>query len=111
MFRNLRLSTIGCAILAILVASVEAQQQPVAHHGRVRVHFIAAEEIDWDYAPLGRDASTRRCGLLGDIEQVSESLKRYPWTTLAALKGDPQVLRKLEETEKLLKDLKKALSR
>jgi hypothetical protein len=55
MFRNLRLSTIGCAILAILVASVEAQQQPVAHHGRVRVHFISAEEIDWDYAPLGRD--------------------------------------------------------
>ena len=55
MFRNLRLSTIGCAILAILVASMEAQQQPVAHHGRVRVHFIAAEEIDWDYTPLGRD--------------------------------------------------------
>ena len=50
-------------------------------------------------------------GLLGDIEQISESLQRYSWTTLAALKGDPQVLRKLEETEKLLKDLKKALSR
>jgi hypothetical protein len=40
---------------------------------------------------------------LGDIEQVSESLRRYPWTTLAALKGDPHVQRKLEETEKLLK--------
>jgi hypothetical protein len=50
-------------------------------------------------------------GLLGDIEQVSESLRRYPWTTLAALKGDVQVLRKLEETEELLRDLKKALSR
>ncbi len=50
-------------------------------------------------------------GLLGDIEQISESLQRYSWTTLAALKGDQQVLRKLEETEKLLKELKKALSR
>jgi len=50
-------------------------------------------------------------GLLGDIEQLTESLQRYPWTTLAAMKGDQQVLRKLEETEKLIKDLKKALSR
>jgi hypothetical protein len=33
----------------------------------------------------------------------------YQWTTLAALKGDPEVLRKLEETEKLLKDLRKKL--
>jgi hypothetical protein len=35
----------------------------------------------------------------------------YPWTTLAALKGDPEVLRRLEETEKLLKDLRKTLSK
>jgi ParB family chromosome partitioning protein len=50
-------------------------------------------------------------GLLGDIEELSDALKRYPWTTLAEMKGDIQVLRKLEETEKLLKDLKKALSK
>jgi hypothetical protein len=36
---------------------------------------------------------------------------RYPWTTLAEMKGDPQVLRRLEEAEKLLKDLKKALAK
>jgi ParB family chromosome partitioning protein len=50
-------------------------------------------------------------GLLGDIEQISESLQRYPWTTLAALKGNPEVLHKLEETEKLLKELRKALAK
>jgi ParB family transcriptional regulator, chromosome partitioning protein len=50
-------------------------------------------------------------GLLGDIEQISESLQRYPWTTLATLKGNPEVLRKLEETEKLLKELRKALAK
>jgi ParB family transcriptional regulator, chromosome partitioning protein len=60
---------------------------------------------------LGPAPSKRSQGLLGDIEQISESLQRYSWTTLASLKGDPHVLRKLEETEKLLKDLKKALSR
>lgn len=55
--------------------------------------------------------SKKAHGLLGDIEQLSESLQRYPWTTLAAMKGDQQVIRKLEETEKLIKELKKALSR
>ena len=50
-------------------------------------------------------------GLVGDIDQISESLKRHSWTTLAALKGDPQVLRKLEEAEKLLKELRRTLSR
>ena len=53
----------------------------------------------------------KRHGLLADIEELSESLRRYPWTTLAEMKGDPQVIRRLDETEKLLKDLKKALSR
>jgi hypothetical protein len=53
MFRTLLLFSFGCTIFAILAASAEAQEQPVAHHGRVRVHFIAAEEIEWDYVPLG----------------------------------------------------------
>jgi ParB family chromosome partitioning protein len=53
--------------------------------------------------------SKKAQGLLGDIDQISESLQRYSWTALAALKGDQQVIRKLEETEKLLKELKKAL--
>jgi hypothetical protein len=30
------------------------QNQP-ARSGHVRVYFIAAEEVDWDYAPSGRD--------------------------------------------------------
>ena len=57
-------------------------------------------------------AKTKRGkGLISDVEELTESLRRYPWTTLAEMKGDRQVIRKLEETEKLLKDLKRALSR
>ena len=55
MLKTLFWLTSGWAICAISAASTEAQQQPVAHHGRVRVHFIAAEEVEWDYAPLARD--------------------------------------------------------
>jgi ParB family transcriptional regulator, chromosome partitioning protein len=77
-----------------------------------RDHFLSSGgTIESALRTLGPTPSKKNQGLLGDIEQVSESLRRYSWTTLAALKGDTQVLRKLEETEKLLKDLKKALSR
>jgi ParB family chromosome partitioning protein len=51
-----------------------------------------------------------QAGLVGDIEELSDVLRRYPWTTLAELKGDADILKKLEETEKLLRDLKKALT-
>jgi ParB family chromosome partitioning protein len=54
---------------------------------------------------------TKSEGLIGDIENLSEAIKRYPWTTLSALKGDQQLIRRIEETEKLLKDLKKSLSK
>src|SRR5271156_6785300 len=75
-------------------------------------NFLSSDgSVDSALRSLVPPPSKKAHGLLGDIEQISESLQRYSWTALAALKGDPQVLRKLEETEKLLKDLKKALSR
>jgi ParB family chromosome partitioning protein len=60
---------------------------------------------------MGPTTSKRGHGLAGDLEALTESLRRYPWTTLASLKGDQMVLRKLDEAERLLKDLKKALSK
>lgn len=59
---------------------------------------------------LGPVSPKKSQGLIGDIDQISESLKRYPWTVLASMKGDTQILRKLEETEDLIKALRKALS-
>lgn len=75
-------------------------------------NFLHPEgSIETALKTLSPPPSKKAHGLLGDIEQLSESLQRYPWTTLAAMKGDQQVMRKLEETEKLIKELKKALSR
>jgi ParB family transcriptional regulator, chromosome partitioning protein len=75
-------------------------------------NFLSPEgSIETALKTLSPPPSKKAHGLLGDIEQLSESLQRYPWTTLAAMKGDQQVIRKLEETEKLIKELKKALSR
>jgi hypothetical protein len=50
-------------------------------------------------------------GLVGDIEELTDILRRYPWTTLAELKGNQEVILKLEETEKLIRELKKALAK
>jgi hypothetical protein len=75
-------------------------------------NFLSAGgTIETALKTLGPAPTKKSHGLIGDIEQLSESLQRYPWTTLAAMKGDQQVLRKLEETEILIKQLKKALSK
>jgi ParB family chromosome partitioning protein len=67
--------------------------------------------IESAFRKVAPTTSRKGQGLLGDIEQLSDALSRYPWTTLSEMKGDPQVLRKLDEAEKLLHDLKKALSK
>jgi ParB family transcriptional regulator, chromosome partitioning protein len=37
-------------------------------------------------------------------------MKRVSWTVLAELKGDPDILKKIDETEALLQSLRKTLS-
>jgi FtsP/CotA-like multicopper oxidase with cupredoxin domain len=51
----------GAGVGAFVFASAAATQtqmraaRPALPSGKVRTHFIAAEEVDWDYAPAGRD--------------------------------------------------------
>jgi ParB family chromosome partitioning protein len=49
-------------------------------------------------------------GLVGDIESLTELMKKYPWTDLQKLKGDKEALRKIEDARKVLNELKEALS-
>ncbi len=56
----------------------------------------------------GKQASN---GLGHDIASLVESVKRYPWTTLESLRGDPEVLKRIDDAEKVLKDLKHILAR
>ena len=59
---------------------------------------------------VGPSTPKKENGLLGDIEELNETLKRYPWTILSSMRGDARLLRKLDEAEKLLKDLRRALA-
>jgi ParB family chromosome partitioning protein len=73
--------------------------------------LVKGDSIEGAVLKLGPSASKKSVGLAGDIDNLAESIKRYPWTTLASLKGDQQLIRKIEETEKLLRDLRKSLGR
>ncbi|WP_316202620.1 MULTISPECIES: ParB/RepB/Spo0J family partition protein [unclassified Bradyrhizobium] len=49
-------------------------------------------------------------GLPDDLDAAVEAMKKVPWTALQELKGDPEVLRKIDEAEALLRSLRGALS-
>ena len=72
--------------------------------------FINGESIDtaMDSVP---PPTKKRGGIAGDIEELTQTLKRHSWTTLLENKGDPQLLKQLEEAEQLLKELKKVLTK
>jgi hypothetical protein len=57
----------------------------------------------------GADAA-EACARLSATADAVEAMKRVPWTTLAELKGDPEILQKLDDAEALLKSLRKTLS-
>lgn len=69
------------------------------------------DEGDLDTASL-RIAPNKKekCGLSDELDAAVESMKRVPWTALVELKGDPEILKKIDDAEALLKSLRKTLS-
>lgn len=80
-------------------------KDPVARH-----KFLSGESLDHALSMVVPATSKKGQGIAGDIDELSQSLRRYSWTSLAELRGDTQFLNKIEEMEGLLRDLKKALS-
>jgi len=58
---------------------------------------------------LGETRPQRGPGLAGDLDAIVSSIRKHPWTALAELRGNEDAIRTIEEAEKLLKELKKAL--
>jgi FtsP/CotA-like multicopper oxidase with cupredoxin domain len=52
---SLRAALAICLISPTMAGCGLAKGQVIAHHARVRVYFVAAEEVDWDYVPSRRD--------------------------------------------------------
>lgn len=76
-----------------------------------REHFLSDEgDLDSAMMRLGPAEKKPKSGLAGDLDSAVEAMMRVPWTTLAELKGDPEILKKIDDAEALLKSLRKTLS-
>lgn len=77
-----------------------------------RAHFLSTEG-DLESAQLHvRPVEQRSSGntaLLANLEAAVESMKNVPWTTLQSMKGDAELVKKIEDVEALLKSLRNAL--
>src|SRR5262249_35599570 len=75
-----------------------------------REHFLSKQgDIDSAVMRLGVPEKKDRSGLAADLETAIESMKRVPWTALSDLKGNADILKKIDDAEALLKSLRRAL--
>src|SRR5262249_53250967 len=75
-----------------------------------RENFLS-EEGDLETASLRiAPGKKEKRGLSGELDAAVEAMKRVPWTALTELKGDPDILKKIDDAEALLKSLRKTLS-
>ncbi len=58
-------------------------------------------------APAERDTKT---GLVGELDAAMDAMRRVPWTTLEELKGNHELLQRIDAAEALLRNLRKTLS-
>ena len=58
---------------------------------------------------VGPTTPKKRKGLSGDLGELMESIKKYPWSELQALQDKGEVVGQIEEAEKMLRNLKKVL--
>jgi ParB family chromosome partitioning protein len=76
-----------------------------------RAHFLS-DSGDLESAQIRVRQAEKRSneGLFTDLEAAVQTMKNVPWTALQELKGDVNVLKKLDDAEKLLQSLRKALT-
>ncbi|MFL5121116.1 MAG: hypothetical protein ACJ8C8_11725, partial [Microvirga sp.] len=76
-----------------------------------RQHFLSDDgDLESAMLRLAPVAKKTKGGLAGELDAAVEAMKRVPWTALEELKGDPDILKKIEDAELLLKSLRKSLS-
>ncbi len=74
-------------------------------------NFLSSEgDIDSALLRLAPPRQEQGAGLKRDITSLTEIMAKYPWTELQQLKGDQDMLGRIEEAQRILKDLKEALT-
>lgn len=76
-----------------------------------RENFLSEQgDLETAFLRIAPDRKERGGGLSGELDAAVEAMKNVPWTALAELKGDPDILKKIDDAEALLKSLRKTLS-
>jgi ParB family transcriptional regulator, chromosome partitioning protein len=76
-----------------------------------KAHFLTRDgDIESAMLRVGGSTQGRGTGLSGDLTTVVESMKRVPWTALAEMKNDPDILQKIDEASELLKTLRQSIT-
>jgi ParB family transcriptional regulator, chromosome partitioning protein len=76
-----------------------------------RQNFLSEEgDLDSAMLRLGPGATKEKGGLASELDTVVESMKNVPWTAIADLKKDENLLKKIDEASALLATLRKTLS-
>jgi ParB family transcriptional regulator, chromosome partitioning protein len=71
--------------------------------------FVEGQSLDQVLEAVAPQEQLQKGTLAGDIQQLTAALKRHSWTALMESRGDSRLLEKVEEAERLLRELKKAL--
>lgn len=76
-----------------------------------RAQFLS-EEGDLELALLRLRPAEKKTkdGLLTDLESAVEAIKNVPWTALKEMRGDADVLKKIDDAEEVLNSLRTALT-
>lgn len=76
-----------------------------------RAQFLGDQgDIESAMLRVGPSQKKSKVGLSGELDEAVDAMKNVPWTALQELKGDADVLKKIDEAEELLRSLRKALS-
>lgn len=76
-----------------------------------KAHFLAdTGDLESAALRLGTVKTKSDDGLTGELDAVVEAVKAVPWTTLQELKGNADLLKKIDDAEAMLRSLRKALS-
>jgi ParB family chromosome partitioning protein len=76
-----------------------------------KAHFLAdAGDLESAALRLGTQKKKTDDGLSGELDAVVEAVKSVPWTALQELKGNSELLKKIDDAETMLRSLRKALS-
>lgn len=76
-----------------------------------RAHFLS-DEGDLESAQLRLRPVEKKAkdGLLTELDSAVEAMRNVPWTALQEMKGNANVMKKIQDAEELLKSLRKALN-